>query len=86
MLECTFRRSGPFDGSLSRETIGGRWANVLRGRVSMENNGGFIQMATDLSLDPSVNMFVMHQRTMGSSWMFTAREQQMLTKVSTFTY
>ena len=52
----------------------------------MENNGGFIQMAMDLSLDPSVNMFVMHQRTMGSSWMFTAREQQMLTKVSTFTY
>jgi hypothetical protein len=49
---------GRSDGSLSRETIGGRLANVLRGKVSLENNGGFIQMATDLSLDPSVNMFV----------------------------
>lgn len=45
-------------GSLSRETIEGKVANVLRGSVSLENNGGFIQMATDLSLDPSVNLFV----------------------------
>ena len=49
---------GRSDGSLSREIIGERRANVLRGRVSLENNGGFIQMATDLSLDPSVDMFV----------------------------
>ena len=42
-------------------------ANVLRGNVEcvvkseeclLEDNGGFIQMATDLSLDPSVDMFV----------------------------
>jgi len=45
-------------GSLIRETIGGKLANVLRGTVSLENNGGFIQIATLLSLDPSVDMFV----------------------------
>lgn len=49
---------GVSNGSLSRETIGGKLANVLRGSVSLENNGGFIQMATDLSLDPSVDLFV----------------------------
>ncbi|KAL3799974.1 hypothetical protein HJC23_007447 [Cyclotella cryptica] len=49
---------GVSSGSLSRETIDGRVANVLRGTVSLENNGGFVQMATDLALDPSVDMFV----------------------------
>jgi hypothetical protein len=49
---------GISNGSLSRETIGGKLANVLRGNVSLANNGGFIQMATDLSLEPSVNLFV----------------------------
>ncbi|KAL3760585.1 hypothetical protein ACHAWU_009546 [Discostella pseudostelligera] len=49
---------GLSNGSLSRETIGGKLANVLRGNVSLANNGGFIQMATDLSLEPSVNLFV----------------------------
>ncbi|KAL3823607.1 hypothetical protein ACHAXA_005588 [Cyclostephanos tholiformis] len=49
---------GISNGSLSRETIGGKVANVLRGNVSMENGGGFIQMATDLSLDPSASLFV----------------------------
>ena len=49
---------GISNGSLSRETIGGKIANVLRGNVSLANNGGFIQMATDLSLEPSVNLFV----------------------------
>lgn len=49
---------GRSDGSLSRETIGGRLANVLRGKVSMANNGGFIQMTTDLSSDLSKNIFV----------------------------
>jgi len=43
---------------LSRETIQGKVCNVLRGKVSTENNGGFIQMATDLALDPGVNVFV----------------------------
>lgn len=36
---------------LCRETFAGRLSNVLRGDVSLANNGGFIQMATDL--DPS---------------------------------
>lgn len=49
---------GISNGSLSRETIDGREANVLRGTVSLENGGGFIQMATDLSLDPSDDPFV----------------------------
>jgi len=38
---------------LCRETFGGRVANVLRGSVSLANNGGFIQMATDLNLKGS---------------------------------
>lgn len=45
-------------GSLTRETIAGKLANVLRGNVSLENGGGFIQMATDLSLEPSWDVFV----------------------------
>lgn len=45
-------------GSLSREIVGGRLANVLRGTVSLDNHGGFVQMATDLALDPSVDAFV----------------------------
>jgi hypothetical protein len=49
---------GVSNGSLSRETIEGKTANVLRGKVSLENNGGFIQMATDLSKDPSKKVFV----------------------------
>jgi hypothetical protein len=44
---------GTSNGSLSRETVDGRLANVLRGTVSLENGGGFVQMATDLSSDPS---------------------------------
>lgn len=59
---------GSSNGSLSREEdIGGRKANVLRGNIecvvkseecSLDDNGGFIQMATDLSLDPSTDLFV----------------------------
>eukprot|EP00578_Thalassiosira_sp_NH16_P002470 CAMPEP_0181135342 /NCGR_PEP_ID=MMETSP1071-20121207/32569_1 /TAXON_ID=35127 /ORGANISM="Thalassiosira sp., Strain NH16" /LENGTH=328 /DNA_ID=CAMNT_0023221919 /DNA_START=163 /DNA_END=1149 /DNA_ORIENTATION=- len=49
---------GTSNGSLSRETVDDKLANVLRGNVSMENGGGFIQMATDLSLDPSTDPFV----------------------------
>jgi len=44
---------GSSNGSLSREIVDGRIANVLRGTVSLENGGGFVQMATDLSSDPS---------------------------------
>jgi len=41
---------------LTREqSFHGRTANVLRGRVSMENNGGFVQMATNLAKDPTQN-------------------------------
>jgi hypothetical protein len=40
---------GVSSGSLAREQFQGRTANVLRGRVSMEHDGGFIQMATNLA-------------------------------------
>lgn len=39
---------------LTRENFfHGRTANVLRGRVSLENNGGFVQMATNLAKNPT---------------------------------
>lgn len=41
---------GRSDGNLAREHYNGREANVLRGHVSLENNGGFVQMATNLAL------------------------------------
>lgn len=37
-------------GHLCREEFDGRTANVMRGKVSLQNNGGFIQMATNLAL------------------------------------
>ena len=47
---------GLSEGILTREEgFHGRVANVLRGRVSLENNGGFVQMATYLSKDPTRN-------------------------------
>lgn len=47
---------GLSEGILTREEgFHGRVANVLRGRVSLENNGGFVQMATNLSKDPTRN-------------------------------
>ena len=49
---------GVSNGSLTRETVDDKIANVLRGKVSLQNNGGFIQMATDLSLDPGADPFV----------------------------
>jgi hypothetical protein len=45
-------------GSLTREEVEGRPCNILRGKVSLYNNGGFIQMAAELSLDPSVSRYV----------------------------
>jgi hypothetical protein len=42
---------GKSSGSMSRETVNGQAANVLRGKVSLANNGGFVQMATNLALD-----------------------------------
>ena len=44
---------GVSSGSLARESIQDRLANVLRGKVSLANNGGFVQMATNLALDPA---------------------------------
>lgn len=44
---------GRSSGSLTREGFHGRTANVLRGRVSLDNNGGFVQMATNLNCDPA---------------------------------
>lgn len=38
-------------GTMARETIAGRNALRMRGTVSLENNGGFIQVALDLSPD-----------------------------------
>jgi hypothetical protein len=40
---------GVSEGNLSREVVAGKTANVLRGSVSLANNGGFIQMATNLA-------------------------------------
>lgn len=39
---------GVSSGCIAEESVGGRNATVLRGTVSLENNGGFIQMAFDL--------------------------------------
>lgn len=45
-------------GKLLRETVDGRKCNVMKGKVSTYNNGGFIQMATDLSKDPAISLTV----------------------------
>ena len=42
---------GVSDGTLVRETVSGRPALRMRGDVSLENNGGFVQMALDLAPD-----------------------------------
>lgn len=49
---------GSSSGSLVREEFMGRLSNVLTASVSLENNGGFVQMATDLALDHSVSSTV----------------------------
>ena len=49
-------RGGTSEGFIKREEVEGRMANVLKGHVSLQDNGsGFIQMVTDLPLDPSKN-------------------------------
>ncbi|MGF1507928.1 MAG: CIA30 family protein [Myxococcota bacterium] len=40
-------------GTLTVETVSGRRGLRLTGHVRLENNGGFIQMATDLTMDAS---------------------------------
>lgn len=42
---------GLSEGTLTRETIDNRLALRMHGRVSLEKNGGFLQMALDLSTD-----------------------------------
>lgn len=42
---------GRSTGAITREIIAGRPANRLHGDVSLENNGGFIQIALDLQPD-----------------------------------
>ncbi len=42
---------GKSNGIMSREVFHGRDATVLRGDVSLDNNGGFIQIAFDLLPD-----------------------------------
>lgn len=42
---------GRSTGSMTRETLGGRPVLRLRGTVSLENNGGFVQAALDLAPD-----------------------------------
>jgi hypothetical protein len=42
---------GVSDGTMSRELVAGRPAIRMRGNVSLENNGGFIQISLDLDPD-----------------------------------
>ncbi len=42
---------GASRGKLTRETVAGRPARRMRGVVSLENNGGFVQIALDLTPD-----------------------------------
>ena len=44
---------GVSTGGLRVETYKGRTATVLRGDVSLDNNGGFVQIAADLNADSS---------------------------------
>jgi len=46
---------GSSSGSLVREESHGRTSNVLTANVRLENDGGFVQMVTDLALDHSVS-------------------------------
>ena len=42
---------GVSDGSMSREMVAGRPAIRMRGEISLENNGGFVQISLDLDPD-----------------------------------
>ena len=46
---------GSSSGSLVREEFQGRMSNVLTANVRLENDGGFVEMVTDLALDHSVS-------------------------------
>ena len=45
---------GMSTGGLRTEAYQGRSANVLRGDVLLDNNGGFVQIAADLNADGSI--------------------------------
>jgi Complex I intermediate-associated protein 30 (CIA30) len=45
---------GVSKGTMVREAVAGRAAIRMRGEVSLENNGGFVQIALDLSPDGGV--------------------------------
>lgn len=45
---------GVSNGTLVRDSVSGRPALRMRGDVSLENNGGFVQMALDLALDRDI--------------------------------
>lgn len=45
-------------GICTRETLYGRTCNLMKGKVSLYNNGGFIQMATALTTNPAVSLTV----------------------------
>lgn len=49
---------GSSSGTLVREEFEGRLSNVLTANVKIENDAGFVQMVTDLALDPSVSITV----------------------------
>ena len=49
---------GSSSGHLVREEFNGRKSNVLTANVRLEDDGGFVQMVTDLALDPSVSNIV----------------------------
>lgn len=50
---------GKSSGTLAREEdFEGRLSNVLRAKVRLDNEGGFVQMATDLALDPATRSTV----------------------------
>lgn len=42
---------GRSHGSMSREVVEGRQALRMRGEVTLENNGGFVQVSLDLAAD-----------------------------------
>ncbi|MFN3170064.1 MAG: CIA30 family protein [Hyphomicrobiales bacterium] len=44
---------GVSQGAMAREMVDGRQAYRMRGQVSLDNDGGFIQMALDLASDGS---------------------------------
>jgi len=45
---------GVSNGAMTRDVIGGRAAIRMRGDVSLENNGGFVQIVLDLSPDGGI--------------------------------